>query len=129
MSTLTPAQLTAWIDDRRDRLDRGELADVGPLLIEPFYEVADLERWVRLTLRDIDRWQASDAGFKALYYKGAPAHGAPPAGAPQAAQRPTGHCGRDRTGPGVAGEQRRVLSIWSARCAWRGLSRPVPASR
>jgi hypothetical protein len=68
MNTMTPAQLTAWIEELRGRRDRGELADVGPLLIEPFYEVADLERWVRLTLRDIDRWKTFDVGMKATYY-------------------------------------------------------------
>jgi hypothetical protein len=68
MSTMTPAHLAAWIEDLRGRLERGELADVGPLLIEPFYEVADLERWVRFTLLDVDRWQTFDAGMKAVYY-------------------------------------------------------------
>jgi hypothetical protein len=68
---MTPAQLTAWIEELRGRLERGErgeLAEVGPMLIEPFYEVADLERWVRLTLLDVDRWQTFDAGMKASYY-------------------------------------------------------------
>ena len=68
MNTLTPPQLAAWIEDLRARLDSGALADIGSLLIEPFYEVADLERWVRLTLTQIDRWQASDDQYKALYY-------------------------------------------------------------
>jgi hypothetical protein len=68
MSTMTPAHLTAWIEDLRGRLERGEFADIGPLLIEPFYEVLDLERWVRFTLLDVDRWQTFDAGMKAAYY-------------------------------------------------------------
>jgi hypothetical protein len=68
MSTMTPAQLSVWIEDLRGRFGRGELADVGPMLIEPFYEVADLERWVRFTLLDVDRWQTFDAGMKATYY-------------------------------------------------------------
>jgi hypothetical protein len=68
MSTMTPAQLGAWIEELRGRLERGELADVGPMLIEPFYEVPDLERWVRFTLLDVDRWQTFDEGMKAAYY-------------------------------------------------------------
>ena len=68
MSTMTPTQLHAWIEELRGRLERGELADVGPLLIEPFYEVADLERWVRFTLREVDRWKTFDEGMKATYY-------------------------------------------------------------
>jgi hypothetical protein len=38
------------------------------MLIEPFYEVADLERWVRFTLHEVDRWATFDAGMKAVYY-------------------------------------------------------------
>jgi hypothetical protein len=68
MSTMTPAQLTIWIEDLRGRLERGELADIGPMMIEPFYEVADLERWVRFTLLDVERWQTFDDGMKASYY-------------------------------------------------------------
>jgi hypothetical protein len=52
---MTPTQPTAWIEDLRSRLERGELAAVGPILIEPFYEVADLERGVRFTLHAVDR--------------------------------------------------------------------------
>jgi hypothetical protein len=58
MSTVVPAQLNTWIEDLRGQLGSGALADVGPMRIEPFYEVADLERWVRLTLREIDRRRA-----------------------------------------------------------------------
>jgi hypothetical protein len=65
---MTLAQLTAWIEELRGRLERGELADVGPMLIEPFYEVADLKCWVRLTLLDVDRWATFDEGMKAAYY-------------------------------------------------------------
>jgi hypothetical protein len=41
---MTRDDLTAWIEDLRGRLERGELADVGPLLIEPFHGGADVER-------------------------------------------------------------------------------------
>ena len=68
MSTMTPAQLAAWIEELRGRLERGELANLGPMLIGPFYEVPDLERWVRFTLREVDRWKTFDAGMKGLYY-------------------------------------------------------------
>jgi hypothetical protein len=55
MSTMAPTHLTAWIEDLRSRLERGERAAGGPKLIEPFYEVADLEGWNRFTLREVDQ--------------------------------------------------------------------------
>jgi hypothetical protein len=58
MSTMTTTQLTTWIEDLRGQLGSGALADVGPIRIEPFYGLVDIERWVRFTLREIDRRRA-----------------------------------------------------------------------
>jgi hypothetical protein len=58
MSTMTPAQLTAWIEDLHGRLERGELANVGAVQLQPWLNAPDVERYVRATLRQIEGWRA-----------------------------------------------------------------------
>lgn len=65
---MTPTQLSAFLDDLKIRLASGALAEVGPILLRPFVELDDLEAWARRTLADVERWQAMDAGMRALYY-------------------------------------------------------------
>jgi hypothetical protein len=58
MSTMTPAQLTAWIEDLRGRLERGELAGLLPVQLQPWYRPADVEVTARFRLADVDIWRA-----------------------------------------------------------------------
>jgi hypothetical protein len=73
---MPPAHLGAWIAALRGRLERAEVAAVGPMLIAPVYELPDLAREVCGTLREGDRWPTCDEGLQAR---------APPSGSPRPA--------------------------------------------
>jgi hypothetical protein len=66
MSTTSPAQLIAWIEDLRSRLDRGELADVGPACMPPWVDTDDVETYVRELLREVDYWRAKPLAERRL---------------------------------------------------------------
>jgi hypothetical protein len=54
MSTMTPTQLGAWIEDLRGRLDRGELR-----------RRRDLEAYVWYLLQQVDGWRRATPGERA----------------------------------------------------------------
>src|SRR5215208_3982793 len=57
MSTMTPTQLSAWIEELRGRLDRGDLDSHPPLQVLPWLAVDDVEAYARRLIRDVDYWQ------------------------------------------------------------------------
>jgi hypothetical protein len=57
MSIMTPAQLTAWIEDLRGRPERGELDGHPPIQLLPWLRMDDVESYARRLLRDVDYWR------------------------------------------------------------------------
>jgi hypothetical protein len=56
-SMLPKAQLTAWIEDIRGRLERGELDGHPPLQVLPWLHIDDVDAYTRRLLRDVDYWR------------------------------------------------------------------------
>ena len=54
MSTMTPTQLAAWIEDLRGRRDRGE-----------FHRHSELESYIWYLLQQVDGWRAATPGERA----------------------------------------------------------------
>jgi hypothetical protein len=59
-------QLTAWIEELRGRLERGELAEAGPVCIPPWVETDDAEACVGGLLREVDYWRAKPLAERRL---------------------------------------------------------------
>jgi hypothetical protein len=52
--TMTREQPAAWIEDLRGRLERGKLAEVGPVHMPSWVEMDDVEACVRGLFREVD---------------------------------------------------------------------------
>lgn len=57
MSTMTPTQLSTWIEELRGRLERGELDGHPPIQVLPWLYVDDVEPYVRRLIRNVDYWR------------------------------------------------------------------------
>src|SRR5438046_3007297 len=55
---LTRDELTIWIETLRSRLERGELANLPPVHLQPWLTLPDVEAWVRIRLASVDGWRA-----------------------------------------------------------------------
>jgi hypothetical protein len=59
--------LSASIEALRDKLERGELAGLGPIRLYAWQEVPDVERWVRAALQRVDYFRAPSPQGRAQY--------------------------------------------------------------
>jgi hypothetical protein len=54
---LTRPELTAWIAELRGRLERGELAGLPPVQLQPWFGPGEVEPIARSLLGQVDRWR------------------------------------------------------------------------
>ena len=53
---MTKHELTAWIEELRGRLERGELDGHPPIQLLPWRHLDDVDTYARRLLRDVDYW-------------------------------------------------------------------------
>jgi hypothetical protein len=51
---MTRAELTAWIEELRRHLERGELADAEPVHLFPWLPIPNVEAFARRSLAEVD---------------------------------------------------------------------------
>ena len=51
-------ELAAWIEELRGRLERGELAGLGPIWLYEWLEAPDVEHWACAALHRVDYFRA-----------------------------------------------------------------------
>jgi hypothetical protein len=56
---LTRDELPTWIEELRGRLERGELAGLPPVQLQPWYALADVEVAARFLQADVEIWRAT----------------------------------------------------------------------